>query len=49
MEIEYYSLTRGLITLPWCFINYFFGLYNFIIIILNHGKAFYPYFYERIY
>ena len=45
MEIDRYFLTRGLTTLPWCFINNFFGLYNSVIIILNHGKAFSFYFY----
>ena len=45
MEIDRYFLTRGLTTFLWCFINYFFGLYNFVIIILNYGRAFYFYSY----
>ena len=45
MEIDYYFLNRGLITLPWCFINYSFGFYNSAIIALNHGKAFCSHFY----
>ena len=46
MEIDRYFLTRGLTTFSWCFINNSFGLYNSVIITLNHGKAFYSYFYE---
>ena len=49
MKLDRYFLTRGLTIFPLCFINNFFSLYNSVIITLNHGKAFYPYFYERIY
>ena len=45
MEIDRYSWTQGLTTLPWCSINYSLNLYNSVIITLNHNKAFYPYSY----
>ena len=46
MEIDRYTLTRGLTTLPWESINNFLNLCNSVIITLNYGRAFYSHFYS---